>query len=151
MRLFKLSDTYTVVCKYGNTRNGFKHTATLLKNGYEVSKTKICYLNRTWEKYTFQSVLQKIIEKNFSAGEKEIYLAIIEEQGLNMDLKPLKTVSLIAKLGDVLCKEDRDKNKWKKKMLKTLKGVDFPEDFDNLPEKEQAKRLDNAINSLNKE
>lgn len=65
MRQFTLSDKYSVVCESSDTRNGFKHTATLLTNGRDTGETVKCnYLNRTWESYEYQSVLYKLIEKS---------------------------------------------------------------------------------------
>lgn len=52
----------TVVCEFESTRNGFRHIAVLLINGYEHSRAKCCYLNRTWERFQYQSVLQKLIQ-----------------------------------------------------------------------------------------
>lgn len=65
MRQFTLSDKYSVVCESSDTRNGFKHTATLLTNGRDTGESVKCnYLNRTWESYEYQSVLYKLIEKS---------------------------------------------------------------------------------------
>ena len=49
----------TFICESQDTRHGFRH---VLKNGFGI-QCKICYLNRTWETYQFQSLLQKAIEK----------------------------------------------------------------------------------------
>lgn len=62
MREFKINDSMTAICESKNTRNGFKHEATLLINGYEVATSKICYLNRTWEAFEFESVLFKLFD-----------------------------------------------------------------------------------------
>jgi hypothetical protein len=56
----------TVVCRYENTRNGFRHLATLLINGIERNKAKAVYCNRTWESFPYQTVMQVLLEK--SAG-----------------------------------------------------------------------------------
>ena len=77
MKLFQLDENYTVVCEFKSTRSGFKHEATLLNNGYEKTKTKICYLNRTWEHYEYETVLEKVINGYFSGTEKEKYLKVI--------------------------------------------------------------------------
>lgn len=71
MRLFQLNADYAVVCEFVSTRSGFKHVATLLYRGDEVDSTKICYQNRTWEHYQYQSVLQKLINKAFTPDEQE--------------------------------------------------------------------------------
>lgn len=58
----------------------------------------------------------------------------------------LRSVSLVAALGSLLERGDRAKqNTWKKRFLLMAKGIEFPEDFDTLPEDEKQKRLDAAI------
>ena len=79
MQIFNLDKTYNVVCNSLGTRNGFKHTATLCRNGYQIAKTKICYLNRTWERFTYQSVLKQIIGINFKGKEEQKYLRKIDK------------------------------------------------------------------------
>lgn len=81
MREFKLNDEYTVVCEFVSTRSGFKHVAVLLKNGEEINRTKCCYINRTWERFAFQSVLCKIITENFKGKERLEYLDKLNANG----------------------------------------------------------------------
>jgi hypothetical protein len=76
-RLDPLHDKYEVVCEAQNTRTGFRHVAVLLRNGIEIDRTKCTYQNRTWESFQFQSVLHKIIGRNFDGAEKEIFLATV--------------------------------------------------------------------------
>jgi len=150
MKIFTLDNQYNIVCNSKKTSYGFKHTATIKKDYIEVYKTKCCYYNRTWEAYEYESVLKKAIDNYFEGKEKEKYLKVIsgeqkEEQGI------LKTASMVASLGNILCNTEEEKNAWKKRMLGTVQGIDFPEDFDSLSEEEKQKRLDNAINiGLNK-
>ena len=59
---------------------GFKHVATLHRNGFEISKTKICYLNRTWERFGYESVLQKMVNNYFEGKEQARYLAVIVKE-----------------------------------------------------------------------
>lgn len=68
METFKINGRLEVVCEAENTRNGFRHIATLLADGREIESTKCTYSNRTWECYRFESVLQKLLEnsKNLS-------------------------------------------------------------------------------------
>lgn len=79
MRIIKLDEVYSVVCVFKGTRSGFKHTATLMKNGLQIAETKICYLNRTWERFEYESVLRKLINENFKGDEKK-YLTAIEKE-----------------------------------------------------------------------
>ena len=56
--------------------------------------------------------------------------------------------STIASLGNMLggTKTKAEDIAWKKRMLKTQQGISFPADFDSLPEDDQLKRLNDAIN-----
>ena len=74
MRIFEYGD-FKIVCNSESTRSGFRHIATLLKNGREIEKTKICYLNRTWESFEFESILNKLINQN-----EELKLITISEK-----------------------------------------------------------------------
>lgn len=54
--------TYSVRCESVSTRNGFKHVAYVVEDGFITLQAKINYLNRTWERFQFESVLNKIKE-----------------------------------------------------------------------------------------
>ena len=82
MRIFNLNEKYNVVCNSESTRTGFRHVATLHKNGFSIAKSKCLYYNRTWECYEFESVLVKIIEDNFTGTEKEKYLQAVKYENL---------------------------------------------------------------------
>ena len=71
MKMVKLNDTYFIICEVSNTRNGFKHTATLMHNGAELDSTKICYLNRTWEAYKYESVMLQLLDETTELTDKE--------------------------------------------------------------------------------
>lgn len=63
VKAFDLSNEYEFIFinESKSTRNGFKHTTTLLIDNYKMISTSINYINRTWELYTFQSVMVKAI------------------------------------------------------------------------------------------
>jgi hypothetical protein len=79
MRIFNLDNKYNVVCNSESTRYGFRHLATLRKNGFEIAKAKACYYNRTWECFEFETVLIKIINDNFEHNERDNFLNIIKD------------------------------------------------------------------------
>lgn len=61
---------YEFINEFGDTRNGFYHKTILKnKNGNVIAENKINYLNRTWERYTFQTVMMgcisSLIENKF--------------------------------------------------------------------------------------
>ena len=80
MQSFDLADGYSAVCESEGTRSGFRHIAVLMKNGTEISRTKVTYLNRTWEAFQFQTALQKLVEKNFKGDELKRMLEAIEKR-----------------------------------------------------------------------
>lgn len=151
MEIYEITPKIKIVCRFGDSRNGFNHFATLFINGQEVEETKCHYINRTWERYTYQSVMQKLIDKTsaLTPDEKELCLKFLEE-GDGRDLKALGNIAMVASLGDIFGSTIQEKNSWKKRMLKAGlgDGLSLPEDFDNLDEKEKARRLDGAIKQL---
>lgn len=66
---------YEFRCYTTWTRNGFCHTVQ--NRTFSVSDTKVSYLNRTWERFTYESALKRAIEKLL----KETYLSkeVVEE------------------------------------------------------------------------
>ena len=60
-QLFELKDGFTVFCDTIDTRNGFAHVGTLFdSNGMEITKTRINYINRTWERYAYETILKEL-------------------------------------------------------------------------------------------
>jgi len=57
----------------------------------------------------------------------------------------LKSASMVAMFGDLLCDTQKEKNDWKKRMINTVDGISFPDDWDELSEDEKQRRLDGAI------
>ena len=73
MQNIKLDNTYTIVCNWVNTRNGFRHEATLFKGRYGIAFARANYLNRTWEEYEYQTVIHNCLEEYFKGVELEKY------------------------------------------------------------------------------
>jgi hypothetical protein len=63
-RILKINDKLTIVCRAEYTRYGFRHIAELLDEYRATGITaKVCYYNRTWEAWEFQTVILKLLEK----------------------------------------------------------------------------------------
>ena len=154
MNSFKITDRIEVVCEWKKTRTAFKHVATLLINGRGIDETKICYQNRTWERYTYESVLEKLINNTTALGseDKKVCLDYIKNYDrVEDDLKPLKMVSMVATLGSLLTDNKKGANDFKTRILKAgleNKGLSIPADWDTLTEDEKEKRLNGAISCL---
>jgi len=81
MKIFNLDERFSVVCDSVGTRNGFKHIANLCSNGFSVYKTKICYLNRTWERFEFETILLKVIAERFAGSTGNKFREVIKNLG----------------------------------------------------------------------
>lgn len=151
MKIFEINKDLKIVCESKKTRNGFKHEATLFKDNTKLESVKICYLNRTWERYEFESVLFRAIDESIilSEGEKKASREFIKGNKENSD--DLNMIGSIAKLGDLFCDNKKDKNDWKTRMVKAgleNKGLIMPDDWDSLDENTKEERLDKVIGLL---
>ena len=81
MQEFKLNEKFSIVCESQNRRGGFKHVATLLEDGQEIDTAKCLYVNRTWERFTYASVLAKMIDKHFTGAERDGFMAAVNNPG----------------------------------------------------------------------
>lgn len=153
MESFKINSELEAVCEWKKTRVAFKHVATLLRNGREVVDVKICYLNRTWERYTYESVLYKLMEKSksFLQPDEIVQFKTAIVNGEEHDKASLNTIAMVASLGDIFGKNQKEKNDWKTRMLKAGlgdKGLIMPDDWDSLPEEVKEARLNGALSQL---
>ena len=149
-RLFQITPEISVNCRSENTSYGFRHLATVYKNGRVIGNAKVSYYNRTWERYEFQAVMNKAIENaDLTPKEKEYAKRWIA--GDKTDWSRFQMTSTIAKLGDIMTKNKKESNIWKKRMIKAGlggQGLDFPSDWDKLPEATKSARLDKVIGVL---
>ena len=79
MRIFNIGDDYNIVCNSEKTRNGFRHIAVLHHNGREVCRDKVCYQNRTWEAFEFETVCEQVMEKFFDADDAGRYKTALKD------------------------------------------------------------------------
>ena len=54
-------DKSVIYCESKSTKNGFKHQAQVFVNNH-LYECKINYWNRTWERYEFESVINKMVK-----------------------------------------------------------------------------------------
>lgn len=156
MKTFKIGKDIQVVCNAENTRSGFRHLASLVINGNEVDKTKCCYLNRTWEAWEFQSVIESLIGKTNCLTKRQKTSALkklngndgYSGTGCQGEKAQFKTVAGIARLWEIFAGDEKGKNDWKKRILSAgleNSGLQFPENWDQLDEETKRARLDGAI------
>jgi hypothetical protein len=155
MKTFRINDKLFIVCKYGKTSNGFKHTASLFENGLITHTSKVCYLNRTWESFDFETVLRHLLTKFKVLPEDQIkkFLDHCRKDDLDEINKQFGFITNIAKMGELLTNNQKEANDWKTRMLKAgleNKGLIMPENWNELSENEKENRLNKVINELSK-
>jgi hypothetical protein len=156
MKTFKINDKYEILCESLKTRNGFKHEAKLFRTGLSgttvcIEKAKICYLNRTWECFEFESVIYDLLKKAkiMTIEEQNRYMDLLNKKEFETINKQFASIGMIAKLGGILTENKIESNDWKKRMLLAgLPGLDIPADWNTLTESEKENRLNNVINEL---
>ena len=53
---------YNIVNEYWETSRAWGHKSTLIASWGEVESRKVKYINRTWERYTYESCMSGLIE-----------------------------------------------------------------------------------------
>lgn len=66
-----------------DTRHGFAHDTTLFINGIECQTATCHYYNRTWEWYSFQTVMMEAVYQMEKAKEQEIRREYMRENGIS--------------------------------------------------------------------
>ena len=61
-RIFTYAPDLEVVCEYQDKRSGFNHIGKVFYRGNKVFQDKMHYINRTWEAYTYQTILKRCEE-----------------------------------------------------------------------------------------
>ena len=63
-----------------NTRCGFCHTVSTKVGDEWLKDTKVSYLNRTWERFDYETALKRAIEKCPKKHQQALYDIIIEKK-----------------------------------------------------------------------
>lgn len=74
-------------CYTTDTRSGFCHTAHLMGWEYDITDTKASYYNRTWERFEYESVLKRAIEKLPAEIRQQVYDQIIDGKAAEEEKK----------------------------------------------------------------
>jgi len=102
-----------------------------------------------------QGIMEKLglhMETITSTKTTDVYMIRKKEPGDKKEVSMVKSVGMVAALGNIMTNNKKDSNDWKLRMLKAgleNKGLSIPEDWDTLTEEEKEKRLNNVINVAN--
>lgn len=149
METYIFSDDLKFEAWYFESSRSWGHKARAIYKGRELSEVKVVYQNRTWEAYKYQSVMQKLVDvldcDQIVPLSERLNASRMIKEGDGRDMKHLRGIGALASIAGII-----GGNKSKAKILESVPGIMMPDDFDQLPEIEQSRRLDGAINILTK-
>jgi len=99
----------TFRCYTTNTRCGFCHTAHLMGWKYDITDSKISYYNRTWERFEYESVLKRAIEKLPTDIRQSVYDQIIDHKAAEEEKKAEDDFNAFKSLHDSLSPENKER------------------------------------------
>ena len=99
----------TFRCHTTWTRNGFCHTAHYTGWDYNITDSKCPYINRTWERFTYESVLIKAIDKLPESVRQKVYDQIIDHKAAEEEQKAEEQFEAFKKLHDGLSDENKER------------------------------------------
>lgn len=93
------------------TRNGFCHTAHLIDydREYNTTDSKVSYYNRTWERFTYETVLKRAIEKLPTDVRQQVYDQIIDHKAAEEEQKAEEQFEAFKNLHDSLSPENKER------------------------------------------
>ena len=94
-------------CYTTNTRCGFCHTAHYVGWDYSITDSKCSYWNRTWERFDYESVLKKAIDKLPSDVRQQVYDQIIDGKAAEEEQKAEEQVKAFENLYNGLNEENK--------------------------------------------
>lgn len=99
----------TFRCHTTDTRVGFCHTAHLMGWKYEATDTKQTYYNRTWERFEYESVLKRAIEKLPTDIRQQVYDQIIDGKAAEEEKKAEEQFEAFKALHESLSPENKER------------------------------------------
>ena len=96
-------------CYTTDTRCGFCHTAHYVGWDYDLTDTKASYYNRTWERFEYESVLKRAIEKLPTDVRQQVYDQIIDHKAVEEERKAEEMVESFKALHDGLSDENKER------------------------------------------
>ena len=96
-------------CYTTDTRCGFCHTAHYVGWDYEINDTKASYYNRTWERFEYESVLKRAIEKLPTDVRQQVYDQIIDHKAAEEEKKAEEMVEKFQQLHAGLSDENKER------------------------------------------
>jgi hypothetical protein len=153
-KFFTIDDRTQIKCYWIKTRYGFKHEAKMVRDGIECGFAKVCYYNRTWESFEYETVISNLLHKSplYTDKQKRIIMDAFSRGEHEAIERQFAMIGAIAKMGEILCDGQKAQNDWKERMIKAGigDGLIMPDDWGTLSEDERQLRLDGIIQHMRK-
>ena len=96
-------------CYTTDTRCGFCHTAHYVGWDYDLTDTKASHHNRAWERFEYEGVLKRAIDKLPADVQKAVYAQIIEGKAAEEEQKAEEQFEAFKSLHDSLSPENKER------------------------------------------
>ncbi len=96
-------------CYTTYTRVGFCHTAHLMGWKYDTTDSKQTYYNRTWERFDYETVLKRAIDKLPTDVRQQVYDQIIEGKAAEEEKRAEDMFNSFKTLHDGLSDENKER------------------------------------------
>ena len=96
-------------CYTTDTRCGFCHTAHYVGWDYDLTDTKASYYNRTWERFEYESVLKRAIDKLPKDVRQQVYDQIIDHKAAEEEQKTEEQFEAFKSLHESLSDENKER------------------------------------------
>ena len=96
-------------CYTTDTRSGFCHTAHYVGWDYDLTDTKASYYNRTWERFEYESVLKRAIDKLPEDVRQQVYDQIIDGKAAEEEQKAEEQFEAFKSLHESLSPENKER------------------------------------------
>lgn len=145
---FEVGDRVTIRCEMLQMRNGVRENAIVSLDHEEVGRGTYYWSNRPWQCFRYASAIKSALSdiKQFTQEQRDAIYEGLKQRDTERVNAMFGSVAGVAKLGEIMCEDQKSKNDWKARMLKAgLPGLHIPDDWDELTEDEKTKRLDKVI------
>lgn len=102
-----LNGKYEFVNDWNSNYYGFNHISTLFKGTQKLGTAKVHYINRTWERYSYQTSMRAVINTLIEEKQQRAIDNYKEENGILRLVKAKKEQVLKALEKDTQMKEYR--------------------------------------------
>ena len=133
-------------CGYSTVTTKDRLNAIIYYSDYAHNYSSIWQKNYEWFIYKYSMDTKPRIQGDIIPFKSRSWFPLVGDAIIDDGNSQLKTVSMVSAMFNIMCADDtKTSNKYQKRFLDTVDGINFPDDWENLSEVEKSKRLDKAV------